>query len=115
MNTFTAAVSFNLNLNNCPAGMNTVQYRVDPTTTVLNSSQSVVALDASSGASGIGVQLLNGAGAVFPLSTYQTYSGYSKSTGGSYSIAFKARYYQTGATVGAGAANTSMTVTLLYQ
>lgn len=115
VNTYTTSSSFNLSLNNCPAGMNTVQYRVDPTTALLNSAQSVVALDASSSATGIGVQLLDGTGAVFPLSTYKTFSSYDKSTGGSYTIAFKARYYQTAATVGPGDANTSMTVTVLYQ
>jgi major type 1 subunit fimbrin (pilin) len=115
-NSFTSSVSFNINLNNCPAGMNTIQYRIDPTTAVAIAAQSVVTLDSSSGATGIGVQLLNGAGtAAFPLSSYQTFSGYNSATGGNYSIPFQARYYQTGSTIAAGAANTSMTVMLNYQ
>lgn len=115
----TNAVSFNFALNNCPAGLGgfgpAIQYKLDATTAVLNSSQSVVALDETSGATGVGVQLLDGDGSVFPLSTYKTFSGYSSATGGTYSIPFKARYYQTAATVTPGKANSSMTVTMLYQ
>ncbi|MEM5345166.1 fimbrial protein [Paraburkholderia azotifigens] len=110
----TTAVGFNVSLNNCPAGMNSISYRVDPTTSVLNSPQSVVALDSSSTATGVGVQLLNNSSNPLPLSSYQTFSGYSSSTGGSYTIPLKARYYQTGATVGPGPANTSMTLTMQY-
>jgi major type 1 subunit fimbrin (pilin) len=111
----TTAVGFNISVNNCPAGMNSIKYRIDPTTTVVNSSQSVVALDATSTATGVGVQLLNSAGsAAFPLSSYQTFAGYSSATGGSYTIPLKARYYQTTTTVAPGPANTSMTVTMQY-
>ena len=110
----TAAVSFDVSLNNCPAGLNSIQYRIDPVTAVVNSAQSIVALDGSSSAAGVAVQLLNTAGtAAFPLSAYQTFSGYIKATGGSYTIPFKARYYRTGA-ITAGAANTSMTFTMQY-
>ncbi|MDR6477163.1 MULTISPECIES: fimbrial protein [Paraburkholderia] len=112
----TTTANFSISLNNCPAGMNSIKYRIDPTTTVLNSSQSVVALDSTSSATGVGVQLLNSAGsAAFPLSSLQTFSGYSSSTGGSYTIPLAARYYQTSATVTPGPANTSMTVTMQYQ
>jgi len=52
-NTFGSSTSFNINLNNCPAGMNSIQYSIDPVTSVLNSAQSVVALDASSSATGV--------------------------------------------------------------
>ncbi|CAM2178049.1 hypothetical protein PSAC2689_20605 [Paraburkholderia sacchari] len=51
---------------------------------------------------------------MFPLSTVKTFNGYVASTGGSYAIAFRARYYQTAATITPGPANTSMTVTLQY-
>ncbi|WP_244827284.1 fimbrial protein [Caballeronia sp. TF1N1] len=110
----TAAVPFNISLNNCPSGMNGVLYEIDPTTSVLNSSQSVVALNGSSSATGVGVQLLDGSGAVFPLSTTKAFSGYNSSTGGSYVIPMKARYYRTG-TVTPGPANTSMILTMTYQ
>lgn len=114
---FTSSTSFNVSLNSCPGGMNSIQYRIDPSTAVLNSAQSVVALDASSPtpATGVGVQLLDNGGSAFPLMSWQTFSGYSPTTSGSYSIPLKARYYQTGSTVGPGNANSSMTFTMLYQ
>ena len=112
----TAAVSFAISLNSCPAGMGAIQYRIDPVTSVVSSAQSVVALDSSSTASGVAVQLLNAAGtAPFPLSTNQTLTGYSPGSGGSYTIPLKARYYRTGSVVSPGAANTSMQFTMLYQ
>lgn len=116
-NTVTAAANFNITLAGCPAGMNSIQYQVDPAPgiTVVNAANSVVSLDSGSQAQGIGVQLLNGTGGVFPLSTRNTFTGYNSSTGGSYAIPMKARYYQTGATVGPGTANTSMTLTMTYQ
>jgi major type 1 subunit fimbrin (pilin) len=111
----TASVNVNIALNACPAGMNSVQYRIDPVTSVINSAQSVVALDTSSSATGVGVQLLDSTGAVFPLSTYKTFSGYSKTTGGNLTIPMKGRYYQTSVKVNPGVANTQMTFTMLYQ
>ncbi len=114
VNSFSSSTSFNIALTNCPAGMKSVTYRIDPTTTVLNASKSVVALDGSSTATGVGVQLLDGTGAVFPLSTVKTFSGYVTSTGGSYTIPLRARYYQTAAAITPGPANTSMTVTMQY-
>ena len=112
----TQAVAFNVKLNNCPAGMNQIQYRIEPATTVVSSTLSTVALDSSSSASGVAVQLLNAAGtAAAPLSTttFQTFSGYNASTGGSYTIPFQARYYRTG-NITPGTANTSMTFTMQY-
>lgn len=108
-------VGFNIQLNSCPVGMKSIQYRIDPVTTVVNSTQSVVALDSNSTAGGVGVQLLNNAGtAAFPLQSLQVFSGYNSTTGGSYTIPFKARYYQTGTAVTGGSANTSMTFTMQY-
>ncbi|MDF3838442.1 fimbrial protein [Cupriavidus basilensis] len=114
-NTFTSSVNFNLALNNCPTGMNTIRYQVDAVTPIVNAQNSVVALDASSTASGVGLQLLNGSGTPFPLGSAQTFSGYNSGTGGSYTIPFRARYYQTGSAVGPGRANSVMTFTMTYQ
>lgn len=106
---------FAIKLNDCPAGMDSIQYRVDPVTAVVNSGNSVVALDGSSTATGVGVQLLDGTGvAVLPLGTPISFHGYDQGTGGSYEIPLYARYYQTGDRVGAGKANTSVTFTMTY-
>ncbi|RDI99213.1 type 1 fimbrial protein [Dyella solisilvae] len=112
----TAAVRFQIDLNNCPAGMTSIAYRIDAATTVLDATQSVVALDGSSSATGVGVQLLDGSGTTsFPLGRAVNFEGYDPHAGGSYSIPLKARYYQTGSSVGVGPANTSMTFTMIYE
>ncbi|MEJ8812457.1 fimbrial protein [Variovorax ureilyticus] len=111
----TPAKDFNIQLQNCPAGMNSIKYQIDPTTNVVSAIDSIVALDAGSTASGIGLQLLNAAGtAAHPLSTTIVFSGYQGATGGSYTIPLKARYYQTGPSVQGGIANTSMMFTMTY-
>ncbi|SIT41091.1 putative Fimbrial protein [Paraburkholderia piptadeniae] len=110
----TAPASFNISLNNCPAGINSIKYEIDAVTTIVDASQSVVALDSASTARGVGVQLLDANGNALPLATQQTLPGYNTS-GGSYTIPLKARYYQTTAPVLAGTANTVMTFTMNYQ
>ncbi|RDI99212.1 type 1 fimbrial protein [Dyella solisilvae] len=113
--TFTSATGFSISLNDCPAGMDSIQYQIDPVTSVVNSANSVVALDGSSTATGVGIQLLDNKGtAALPLSTPITFHGYNQNVGGNYSIPLKARYYQTGDRVGAGKANTSVTFTMAY-
>ncbi|MCX5540534.1 fimbrial protein [Paraburkholderia sp. CNPSo 3076] len=112
---YSSATGFNIPLNNCPAGMNSITYQIDATTNLISSAASVVALDGGSTATGIGVQLLDAAGNTFPLATSTAFSAYRGSTGGSYAIPMKARYYQSGASVGPGTANTSLTFTMTYR
>lgn len=114
--------NFTVQFLNCPAGtavsgtqagvIHTIQYRIDPTNGTL--ATNVAALSGSPSATGVGIQLFNSAGAVFPLSTFATLSGYNSTSGGDYSIPMTARYYRTG-TITAGAANTTMTLTVSYQ
>jgi major type 1 subunit fimbrin (pilin) len=111
----SSSTPFNIALNSCPASVNSIKYRVDPTTTVLDSSGSVVAFDSSSAASGAGVQLLDSAGKPVPFGTLIGFAGYVPGAGGSYSIPLNARYYRTAATLKPGSANTSMTFTINYQ
>lgn len=113
-NSTTAAVPFNISLNACPSGNNTVQYQIDAVTAIVDPANSVVALDSSSRATGVGVQLLTANGTTLPLGTPLAFSDYSVG-GGSFTIPLKARYYKTAATVGAGSANTSLTFTMTYQ
>lgn len=108
----TAALAIPLN---CEAYIHTINYRIDPATPVLNSAQSVVALDAASTATGIGVQVLNDAGtAPVPLGALQAFNNY-QGAAGNYSVPLRVRYYQTGASVKGGTANTSMTFTMDYR
>ena len=110
----TPSKTFAIGLNNCPAGLGMIKYQVDAVTAIVNSANSVVALDGTSTATGVGLQLLDGAGNVFPLGTPRTLTGYNAAAGGDYSIPLRARYYQTGPRVGAGSANTGMTFTMSY-
>ena len=107
----TAATSFNIQLTNCPTGMNAITYQIDPTTAVNGSELSVVTLNPSSTATGVGVQLLNGSGAPLPLGS----SASLGNAGGSYTIPLQARFYQTDASVKGGTANAAMTFTITYQ
>lgn len=111
----TVAIPFSIKLNSCPAGINTVSYEIDASTTIVNAPNSVVALDGGSTASGVGVQLLNGSGTPMTLGSPVVLTSYNPA-GGSFSIPLQARYYQTSASpVTAGSANTSMTFTMTYQ
>ena len=107
----TAAIPFTIELRNCPAGMRRIAYQVDPATAVVpGTGNSVVALSAGSMATGVGVQLLDGTGAPLAVASQQTVGD----SGGSYSIALRARYYKTAATVTGGSANSAMTFTITY-
>lgn len=111
----SSSVPFSINLNSCPSGITKVQYEVDAVTTVLDSTNSVVALSSGSTAAGVGVQLLDDSGTPMPLGRLVTFSGYS-TAGGNFGIPLKARYYQVpGSPVLAGSANSVMTFTMNYQ
>ncbi|UNK50186.1 type 1 fimbrial protein [Lysobacter sp. S4-A87] len=108
-----ASVSFSISLA-CSTGLSRIRYRVDPLTTVINDAQSVVALDAGSTASGVGLQLLNGSGSgPHPLSVSQLFTGAVGA--GAHEIPLRARYYQTAGQVVGGTANTALTFTLTYE
>ncbi|WP_080428764.1 fimbrial protein [Burkholderia ubonensis] len=107
-------VAFNIPLNNCPRGINTVLYRIDPTTGVAPQSDGVVVLNRSSTASGVGVQIQDESGSPLKLSSDISFSAYS-TAGGSFKIPLKAAYYQTDSKITAGSANTAVTFTMTYQ
>jgi major type 1 subunit fimbrin (pilin) len=110
----TSVTQFNITLNACPSGMGSVSYEIDPLTTIVaGTGNSVVTLDTTSSASGIGVQLVDSNGNPFELGKQVTFAGYDSSTGGTYTIPLGARYYRTGP-VGPGSANTLMTFTMTY-
>lgn len=79
---FTAMTAFDVALKSCPAGINRVSYQIDAVTPIWNAASSVVALDAGSTATGVGVQLLDGSGNVFPLGTPTNLGAYSTRAGG---------------------------------
>ncbi len=106
---------FDLRLNTCPQGGTGIYYRFDPTTQVVpGTGDSVATLNGTSGATGIGLQLLDGTGNPLSFGKTTKMAGYAGAAG-NYSVPFRARYYQTAASVSPGIANASITVTMSYQ
>lgn len=110
----SAAVPFSVKLAGCPGGMGGVKYTIDPLTPVIDQAGSIVALDASSTAAGLGVQLMDRLNQPVPLGSTRSVDAYSGQAG-DYSIDLAARYYQTAGSVTAGAANSAMTFTMTYE
>ncbi|WP_153015416.1 fimbrial protein [Ventosimonas gracilis] len=107
---------FELKFQACPVGLVSIGYYFTPTTSIIDEAQAVVALDGSSTASGVGVQLTEDNGTALKFGINNSYSlPYDPSTGGSYSVPLKAAYYQTDNNLGAGSVSTSVTFTLDYK
>lgn len=111
----SSPVGFNLSLNNCPAGMTSIQYQLSAPGGVIDAANGVVALSSDSTAQGIGLKVMNSAGTAMNYNTQYPMTSYVSATGGSYTIPLKAAYYQTGTTVSPGSANALLTFTMTYQ
>lgn len=108
--------SFSIALNDCPAGLGAIQYRLDPILGVADPTNSVIEiLPGAKGATGIGVQLMDDVGKALPLGQMLPFTQYSASTGGNYEIPLKARYRQFAANMTPGNARAVMTFTINYQ
>ncbi len=114
----------NLNINNCPAGLNRVSVVLaTPSTGWLDSVNKVFKLNNPSDvatAQGIGIQL--GMGPTQTIPSYDTQIllnsyGYNSATGGSFAVPLWARYVKpaSSATVSPGRANGMMIFTMVYQ
>ncbi|MCY1224121.1 hypothetical protein D9M72_362660 [compost metagenome] len=84
-------------------------------TGVLMPAQGVIALDSSSTASGIGLQLKDASAVPLEFEKLYALTGYNYKAGTNFAIALQAACYQTGATVKPGTANAVVTFTLNYQ
>jgi len=107
-------VAFDISLNGCPAGMSTIHYRIDAVTPLVDAANAVIGLDASSSATGVGVQLLDADGNPAVLGRRLPFAAYNSAAGGSFKIPLRARYRQTGDKVTPGSANTAVTFTMNY-
>lgn len=113
----SATTPFTFKINNCSTGMTSVNYTFKPAPGItLNGSGTgqYLSLDASSTASGVGVQVLYENGANVPFNTKNVFAGYSKTIGGSYTIPMKARYIRTG-NIRSGSANSAVEFTMSYE
>lgn len=107
--------TFQFALHDCPGGLTGITYRIDARTAVVAADKAVVALNTASGATGIGVQLLDAAGRPMLLGTPIEVPGYDTRRDADYAIPLGARLYQTGSVVTAGAVRAEVTVTLDYR
>lgn len=107
-----SATAFNVELEGCPQLVR-ISYRMDAVTGYADQAQSVVELEPGAmTATGIGVQLLNEAGsAPHPMGSPLPVSPSGEL---SYTLAFKARHFQTASAIQGGQTSALMTITLLY-
>lgn len=108
-------VPFSLKLNNCPPGLNKVNYKFVALTKAINAEKGLVALNDGSGAVGIGLQLRDGNDVPLALNTPQTFTGYDRN-GGGFQIPLTANYYRltNEPRYKAGTANTEMIFIMSY-
>lgn len=112
------AISFNLKLNNCPAGIKNVSYTLTPTSSSpsQNDSQGIINLNQNSTAKGIGLQITDGNLAPIALNEAKPFNEYSNK-GGNFTIPLNAYYVRIlkGASLTPGTANAEITFTMSYQ
>ncbi len=110
----TRTVRFNIALNQCQAGINKVTYSLKATTPVIDVTKGIVALNSTSTATGIGLQLMNDAGQPIAFDTTYPFNAFT-TTGTDFKIPLSAAYYRlpTG-DLKAGSANTEVTFIVNY-
>lgn len=111
------AMDFTIDLMNCPAGLSSLTFRLDPAPAVpiIDASQGIIGLSSLSRASGVGVQILDGLESALPLATLRAVPGYSPVTGGSLSIPLRAAFVRTAVSMAPGYAESQLLLTLRYE
>lgn len=111
----TTPVKFNLQVNNCPAGMASINYGFNFNSgTGYTANQGLFGLTSGSTARGIQVKLLNGdSSQTVELDKWYTLTGYNSSTGGSYTVPLSAAYQRTGA-ITPGTADAELVIAMSY-
>ncbi|MCY1296269.1 hypothetical protein D9M70_456450 [compost metagenome] len=87
----TEAVNFSIRLNSCPYGINRVTYKLEPLTPVIDNANGVVALNAASTATGIGLKLRRDGGQPLSLGVEYEFVDFDKA-GGNFEIPLSASY-----------------------
>lgn len=107
-------VRFNIGLNQCQTGIKKVTYSLKANTTIIDAAKGIVALNASSTAKGIGLQLMNDVGQPMALDTTYPFDAFT-TTGADFKIPLSASYYRLGMDeLKAGSANTEVTFIVNY-
>lgn len=104
--------AFNIALNDCPSGLSSISYRLDPVNPAFDAKQGVLALDAG-GATGVGIQITDSNNAVVTLGEAHRFLDTSPS--GNYLIPLQAAYYKTADKIEPGKANAALQFTITYQ
>lgn len=114
---YTAArTDFNLNFNQCPAGLASISYLFTPTSRIVDNNNGLFALDGKATARGVALQMLTDQD--IPLNFNRAYllSDYDPSvTKANYTVPLRAGIYQTDETVSSGTVSGSVTFTLSYK
>ncbi|WP_248751526.1 fimbrial protein [Pseudomonas sp. MWU15-20650] len=107
-------VHWNIALNQCQTGIKKVTYSLKATTPIIDATKGVVALNNTSTATGIGLQLMNDAGQPIAFDTLYPFNAFT-TTGTDFKIPLSAAYYRlpTG-DLKAGSANTEVTFIVNY-
>ncbi|WP_114194988.1 fimbrial protein [Edaphovirga cremea] len=116
--TTTARTGFDLAFNQCPTGLVSIGYSFAATTSVVDSTNGVVAMNSSSTATGVGVQLLDGNMAPIVFNTRYPLAVYDPSlpkANSNYRVPMTAGLYQTGGQVTSGTVSSAVTFTLNYK
>jgi len=100
---YSEPIKFDINLNNCPSGINKVTYMLKPTLTSpsQNSTRGIVKLSADSTAQGVALQILNSDGTPLVLHQSYVFTDYP-AAGGNLKIPLSARYFRIAETAGNG-------------
>jgi type 1 fimbria pilin len=107
-------VHFNIGLNQCQAGIKKVTYSLKANTPVIDAAKGIVALNDSSTAKGIGLQLMNDTGQPIALGTTYPFDAFT-TTGTNFKIPLSASYYRLATDeLKAGSANTEVTFIVNY-
>ena len=114
---YTAArTDFSLNFTKCPAGLASIGYLFTPTTTIINNTNGLFALDSNATASGVALQLLSEQDVPITFNTAYLLSAYDPSkNNANYSVPLRAGIYQTGSNVSSGSVSGAVTFTLIYK
>lgn len=111
----TAPVKFKLQITDCAAGLNVVNYGFNVSSgTEYTAAEGLVGLTRTSTAKGIKVKLMNAAGtAAVKFNEWIKLDDYKSSTGGSYQVDLSAAYERTG-DITSGTANAEIIVAMNY-
>ncbi|WP_162600663.1 fimbrial protein [Paraburkholderia sp. C35] len=110
----TGSTPFRITLTDCPAQMNAIQYRLDAPGGVIDASAGTFLAGTTSTVKGVDLMVTDDADSAFALATAHTLDQYDPSTGGTYPIGFRLKYFRTGA-VSAGKLQGQLSYTISYQ